>query len=164
MTPEQLSRWIWSRCKEDGDCLLWTGAKGSDNVPKMRLPGERKVYQARRVLMEALGRTIVGRIATTTCGNPMCMAEEHLTAYTRKQLQQRSAKKFSGTLARSAKLAEISRRNSRLTMEQVQGIRAQGMKADEVMERFGLSKAAAHSLIAGRTWKDYSNPFAGLMR
>lgn len=166
MTPEEIIDWIWSRCREDGDCLIWTGCTDPCGVPKMRLRGDPrgKVRQTRRTLMEAMGINIAGRIATTTCGNPRCMAEGHIASYTRQQLQRRSGKVSAGNVARSAKLAVLARRRSRLTMDQVREIRAQGLNANQVMALTGLSESAAHCLVAGRTWKDYTSPFAQLMK
>jgi hypothetical protein len=162
MTPEETKRWIWSRCTECADCLLWTGATDDNGTPQMRLPGSRKVHPARRVLLEAMGKDVKGRIATTKCDNKACMAEEHVVLWTRKQLQQRNGKKIAGNVARSAKLAAAAQKRSKLTMEDARMIRSTGMTWREVMERFGVSESTAYDVIAGRHFKDYSSPFAGL--
>lgn len=164
MNPEETKRWIWSRCTECGDCLIWNGAVDDAGVPQMRIPGIRKVLPARRVLMTALGRKIDGLIATTRCDNKRCMAEEHVVAWTRKMLQKRSGKKYAGSADRAVKLMKANEQRSRLGMETARDIRAKGMTAQEVMEQYGVSKSSAYDVIAGRHWKDYSSPFAGLMR
>lgn len=143
--------------------MLWTGATDDNGVPQMRLPGDRKVYPARRVLLEAMGKRTKGLLATTRCDNKACMAEDHVVLWTRKQLQARNGKKYAGNAARSARLALASRARSKLSMEDARLIRDTGMNWREVMERYGVSESTAYDVIAGRHWKDYSNPFAGLM-
>lgn len=164
MTPEETKAWIWSRCHEDGDSVLWDGAKDDQGVPYLRLPGSRKVLAARRVLLEALGVDVQGKIATTTCNNPACLAEGHCVAWTRKQLQKRSGQKLAHNMVRAAKLAAISReRNGKLTMEQVQEGRAEGLTTRAAAAMWGVTQSTAHKALSGSAWKEYgTSPFHGL--
>jgi hypothetical protein len=163
MTPKETKQWLWSRCTECGDCLLWQGATDDCGVPQVRLPGDRKVSAARRVLLQAMGKKIDGLIATTRCDDKRCMAEGHVVAWTRKQLQMRSGRKYAGSITRNAKLAAASAQRSKLRIEDARTIRSEGLDARQVMERYGVCKSTAHDVIAGRHWKEYSHPFAGLM-
>ena len=161
MSPEQTKRWIWSQCEECGDCLLWRGAVDSHGTPMMR-KGQPKTDSVRRVLVRALGRNPNGKIATTRCGNKLCMAEGHVVLWTRKQLQQRSMGKKAGDVAWGLAVRRGREPTCKLSMEAARNIRAEGLTARQVMERYGVSEFAAYSVIRGRSWKDYSNPFAGL--
>lgn len=166
MTPAETRDWLWSRCTPCGDCLLWDRAVDDGGVPQVRLPGSRKVSSARRVLLEALGRDITGRIATTKCGDQLCMAEQHVVAWTRKQLQKRSAKKFASSLLRSARLATARRRTAKLTLEdahELRRLRADGVSTREAAERFGVAQSTAAKAMRGESWRDYGGLFTGLL-
>lgn len=164
MTPEEVKRWIWNRCEECGDCLLWKQAVDDAGVPVCRLPGG-KVSQARRVLMQAMGRDIAGKIATTNCNNKRCMAPQHVEGWSRKALQKRTAKAtgYGQKLTFRAAQAEARRKTAVLDMEKVQEMRASGMTTREAAQHFGVTQATAHKAISGGTWRDYFTPFSGLL-
>jgi hypothetical protein len=163
MTPEEIKGWIWSRCHEDGDCVLWDGGCDDQDVPYLRLPGSRKVVAARRVLLNALGVEIHGKLATTSCGHPKCLAEGHCVAWTRKQLQKRSGRKIAGNVVRAAKLQAARRGGATLSMEKVREGRQSGMTGRAFAELHGVTLSTAQKALNGKSWKDYgANPFLGL--
>lgn len=163
MKPEQIAKWIWDRCHADGDCLIWDGAVAQNSGPAVTSPFTGRTAPARRVLMQALGMDIAGKMATTTCGNPLCMERGHLIAWTRKELQQRTGKGLSVNVLRSAKLAEVARRRSYLTMEVVRDIRASGLRATDAAKRWNIPLQTAARVIRHDSWREYAgNPFAGL--
>lgn len=162
MTPEQIQKWIFDRCRPNGDCLEWSQAMHSGH-PACRLPGH-PTQSARRVLLEAMGKRVAGRLASCNCGNPRCMLPEHLVVLTRKQLQQRTAKEtnFGARPSRRKKLAEARRKTAVLDMEKVQEMRERGLSSREAAAIYGVSQSCAHQALTGQTWNDYSNPFLGL--
>lgn len=164
MTPEQTKAWIWSRCTEDGDCMRWEGATDDCGTPQVRRPGSRKVEAARRVLLEAMGKKLDGLLATTTCDDPLCLAEEHCVAWTRKQLQKRNGAKLVGNVARNAKLSAAARARATLDLEAVRQMRASNMTTRQAAAAYGVAQSTACDAMAHLTWKDYSSPFAGLIR
>lgn len=163
MSPEETKAWIWSRCHEDGDCLLWDGGTDDNGVPYLRLPGSRKVVAARRALLEALGVNVQGKVATTTCGHPGCLAEEHSVAWTRKQLQKRSGEKHRFNLVRAAKIAKWRRQTAVLDEEKVAHLRECGLTTREAAALYGVAQSTAANAMRGDSWKDYSSPFQGLL-
>jgi hypothetical protein len=163
MTPQETKEWIWSRCHEDGDCLLWDGGTDDQQVPYLRMPGSRKVEAARRVLLTALGVDVTGRVATTTCDNPLCLCEDHCVAWTRAKLQKRSGKKLAGNVVRAAKLQAARRPTATLDIEKVREMRASGMTTREAAAKYGVTQSTAHKAMTGKAWKDFgANPFFGL--
>lgn len=163
MTDEQIAAAVWARCHDDGDCMLWDGAVARNAGPAMTSPYTGKTAPVRRVLMQALGFDIQGKIATTTCEHRLCMAKPHLLALTRAQLQARSGPKLSANVVRSAKLAEIKRATCYLTMDIVREMRASGMRATDAAEHWGIPLQTAARVLRHDSWKEYgANPFHGL--
>jgi hypothetical protein len=164
MKPEEIKQLVWDKCVPDGcGCLIWKGSIARGGVPAFRDPVTGKTGSARRILMTAMGKNVKGRLATTKCNNPLCMAEGHVVLWTRQELQKRSAAKLVENHVRSAKLAAAARARSKLTMEQVREIRSSGLRAKEVSAQYGITLHCACLIVNGRTWRDYSNPFAGLL-
>lgn len=163
MTPEQVAEWIWSRCHEDGDCLIWDGAIAGKSGPAVTSPFTGKTAPARRVLMQALGRQVNGFMCTTSCGSPNCMAKAHLITWTRKQLQKRTGKVLSTNEVRRSKLAAAAQRRSPLTMEMVREMRASGMTATQAAAHYGVPFQTAARALRNGSFRDYSSPFAGLL-
>lgn len=162
MTPAQIAQWIWARCHEDGDCMIWDGAIAANAGPAVTSPYTGRTAPARRVLMQALGIEIDGLICTTTCQHNCCMARGHIVAWTRQELQLRTGKSLSGNHARNAKLAQAARRRSYLTMEIVRDMRASGLPAKQVAQQWGVPLQTAARVLRHDSWRDYSSPFAGL--
>jgi hypothetical protein len=164
MTPEETKQWIWSRCTRCDKCLLWDGGVDDCGVPQMRVAAEKKVRPVRRVLLEALGVSVAGKLATTTCGDPRCMDEKHVVAWTRKRLQARSAKStaYGRNEARRAAIAMKRRESATLNIEKVREMRASGMSSREAAAAYGVTQSTAHKALAGITWRDYGSPFARL--
>lgn len=165
MTPEDIKRWIWNRCTRCGKCLMWDGAVDDGGVPQLRLPGSKKVEPARRVLLKAMGKDIEGKLATTICGNQLCMDEKHAVAWSRKRLQRRSAKatNYGQNAARRLAITKKRRATAILDMEKVRQMRADGLTSREAAQRYGVTQSTAAKALSGETWKEYASPFSGLI-
>lgn len=168
MTNKEILDWLAGQCVPgEGGCMIWrggisTGGKGSA-LPTVRHPVTRRNMPGRRVLMLAMGKDVAGKCCTSSCRNPMCMAQSHAEAITRKELQARTGPKLAGNRVRNAKLAEAARRQSPLTIEKVREMRASGMRATEAASAYGVQLQVAARILRGDSWRDYTNdPFAGL--
>ncbi len=155
---------IRANCHEVGDCWEWRGAM-DDTAPVMRPAGSRRLVPVRRLVMTLAGKSVEGLLACAKCLNDRCVAPEHAVGLTRKQLQQRTAQvtRYGRSAARSAKLATARRQRSHLTDEIVAEMRASGLSTRAAAAAFGCGQSAAADILAGRTWKDYSSPFAGMV-
>lgn len=156
---------IRANCDEVGDCWEWRGALDG-SAPVMRPAGSRKLVPVRRAVMTLAGKSIGdGRLACAKCGNERCVNPEHAVALTRQQLQQRTATvtQYGRSLARTAKLAHARRLRSHLTDEVVAQMRASGLSTRAAAAAYGCGQTAAADILAGRTWRDYSSPFAAIV-
>jgi hypothetical protein len=163
MTAQEVAKWIWDRCHDDGDCVIWDGAVAANAGPAVTSPFTGRTAPTRRVLMQALGYKIDGLICTTSCGHQNCMAREHIITMTRQQLQKRTGPSLSKNEVRRASLARAARQRSYLTMEIVREMRASGMRATQAAKHYGIPLQIAARVLRNDSWRDYSNPFSALL-
>lgn len=158
---------IKSRIVECGDCWEWTGAMDGGSTPIMRVPVTRQLLSVRRIVMIAMGKDPGPKLGVSSCDNRRCVAPAHAVAYTRRQLQKRTAKRsgygFSAT--RSKRLAESRRAkpDTKLNMEIVQRIRTDGRPTREWALELGVAQSTIQMARSHRTWKEYGGIFSGLM-
>lgn len=147
---------------EEGDCWNWTGALQScGSVPTMRY--NKQTGSVRRFVLLDHGVELTKRLATYTCGNELCVNPEHLAPATRKAVQKRTAK--TGHLLdpmRCKRVSDKARLRSKLTLDQALAIRYAEGSQDDIAAQFGVSQATVSVIRRGKTWRDYSNPFARL--
>lgn len=154
---------IRMRCNEVGDCWELCGPTNG-STPIMRLDGSRRLRQVRRVVLELQGKKIDGLLAIAKCRTRLCVNPAHAVAVTRSALQQLTAKetRYGQRLSRRAALAAARRKTAVLTEEAVAKMRASGLTTHQAAQAFGCSQSAAADAMAGRSWRDYSSPFAAL--
>ena len=102
-------------------------------------------------------------VMTYRCTNSLCI--KHIKKISRKDLTKRSVDLtgYPQGAARCKKIAANKRVNAKLTPKIVAEIRASGLTCREAGKRFGIAHSTAAEIIGHRMWKDYSNPFSGLM-
>lgn len=160
MTKDELMAAIAERSVEEGECVLWLG--GSAKVPHVHIQG--KKTNIRMLLALLRGDPIVpGSFFGCSCGNPKCIAEEHIAQRSRKQHAAHFGKQgaYSGP-AKTAKMAATKRAKSKLDDEKVAAIRASTKTLKELGEEFGVASSYVGYIRAGKLWKNYASPFAGL--
>lgn len=156
---------IMDRTEQVDTHLEWRGSLDTAGVPVMRRPGERKFTSVRRIIFELNGTDPTGKLSTYKCTNTVCLC--HITLLTRKQLQIRSAKttNYAKSPARRMAISKKRRETAKLTPEIVKEMRerAQTMTTRQLGAEYGVAQSTAAAILSHKTWKDYSNPFMGLM-
>lgn len=157
---------------EEGDCWIWTGYVDKNGVPRLNFKrnGKWSDASARRAYLidqkHRLGRSM---FVTTKCGNPKCVNPDHYRVVSRAvYLEEYRHKMYAGStgILRAAKIAETKRANSELDWEKVQDIRY-NLTYQEAKEKYGITKGLAYSIKAGKSWRDFTNPYlqlTGLIR
>lgn len=161
-------KYIKDRCVEVGDCWIWQGAVGASGYPITKASGVKSgCVLVRRLAVELDGRPAKPRQPVrATCNDKKCCNPDHLVPSTWSAIGKIAGASgaFSG-VNRCAKIAKAKReRDAKLTVEQVQEIRESTEAQRKIAERMGVNKNVIQSIRAGKAWKDYSNPFAGLIR
>ena len=156
--------YVYLRSEEIGDCWEWQGAlQACGTTPMMRY--QQRTTSVRRLIMQDKGLEVQGKVATSTCGNHLCVNPEHLELITRKRLTKRVASKLnrSVSMLRKAQISASVRQRSKLTAEQAEEIRqAEGNQRD-IAKQYGISQSTVSVIKRGLTWQDYNNPFAQLI-
>lgn len=152
---------------EVGECWEWHGAmqSGVACTPTMRWNG--KVGAVRRFLAEELRLDLKGgKLATCKCGNWICVNPDHVQTVTRRTLQMRIAKQrdYGSNPVRMNKIAQNARSRSKINEQIAAEIREAPGPQREIAAKYGLSQYAVSCIKRGKTWRDYSNPFAALMK
>lgn len=154
---------IRERIEEIGDCWEWTGAlQAKSPTPVMRY--KQRTSQVRRFIAIAMNKKLDGRLVTCKCRNELCVNPDHILVVTRKRLQEMLAKErqYQTNPVRMKKLADKARTRSKLTPALVDEIKNAEGTQRAIAKQYGITQAAVSSIKRGRTWKEYSNPFAGL--
>jgi hypothetical protein len=162
---------IWSldmiraRCTECGDCWEWERAISNGRYPTLRYKG--RVINARRAVFEMAGGKLQPKsFVVVTCGNARCLNPDHLKQVTQKaHLTKVAALGAMGGPVRSAKIAAAKRaQTGKITLDDARQIRASDEPVKTLAERYGLSKDRIYRIRRGLAWREYSNPFAGLIQ
>lgn len=147
------------RCLDDGGCLIWQGATNGAGYPKY---GRAAV---RRMAWElAFGPLKKSDLVTVTCGCSLCVEKTHLKKTTKGEVTSISNSRPAVQLKRAASLAKTNRvRIGKITMDIAREIRNSEKSGLELAAELNVSTSLISNVRKNKSWRDYSNPFAGLM-
>jgi len=157
---------ILDSTEEVADCHLWTGATTGQGYPQYK-PFGKCCALVRRAAFELNGGTLKDRMPiVTTCGEKLCINPKHLAESTPSKVGQKAAKNGAWKgLARSSKIASAKRaKNAKLTIDQAREIRQSTEPTKTIAQRLGVNPSVINGIKAGTRWRDYSNPYLGLMK
>jgi hypothetical protein len=162
---------IKARCTEDGDCLLWTGKVNARNgIPMGTEWVDGKdcyVGVRRRAYEEYHGVTLGKGDQIATCGNPACLAKNHLERITVSERVRRMHKTMDAAtrIKRSKSLADAAQRaRGKVAPEVVAELRETDEGPYVAAKRLGVSGVVASRIKRGVSYRTYeANPFAGLL-
>ncbi|HYF37579.1 MAG TPA: hypothetical protein VD994_19915 [Prosthecobacter sp.] len=158
--PPEFRTWLEERVTQVDACWEWRLSLKDGTQPQGKFNGN--VINVRRVIVEACtGKPIPrGWIAACLCSHPGCVHPSHLF----KQSRSQAFKGAEFSPIHKVNLAKAARRRAILTIDDVRAIRASEKTVRQTAADFGISESHAGGVIRGRFWRDYENPFAGLMR
>lgn len=162
---------IKARCIEEGECWIWQGSVSPGDVPSMRIPQaidpKRPLVGVRRWIAQHQGKQIAGLFATNSCEDKRCVCPDHVVVMTRKRLQKRAGKTIrkneSPAVATTRVQARIRSGNLKIGYEKAREIRLSDKPAEEWAAELGCHVTTVFQAKSGKTWRDYSSPFAGLL-
>lgn len=153
------------RTDELADCHLWSGSTNS-GLPTYK-PAGQPCTLVRRAMYQLAGGTLERRVPIdVTCDERLCINPAHLKKSSVRKIGQKAAAQGAWrTKARAAKIASAKRAGpqAKLTIEDARLIRLSTETGLALAARYGVNRAVIVGIKAGKRWRDYSNPFAGLM-
>lgn len=155
---------IIERTEESGDCLLWTGATGDSGHPIYKPHGCPCTLVRRDVYRLAVGPLFPRKPIDTRCDDKLCISPKHLFQSTTSKVAKKAAARgaWSG-IDRAIKIATTKRGTMKLTTEKAREIRFSDEPGPVLAARYGVNRSLITNIKRGTAWKDYSNPFAGLI-
>lgn len=154
---------IKDRTVEEGDCWVWRGSTTGQGYPTMKPPGC-GCSMVRRVAIELTGVNLKPRQpVVTTCGERLCVNPAHLKPSTTAAVAKAAAARGAfSTPLRGARIAAAKREKGKLSMDIARDIRVSTDSSRALAELYGVHQSLISRVRAGISWRDYSNPFAGL--
>lgn len=165
MNPRE-ERKIRGRLIDDGDCIRWDTdcqSARSRRHPQVYVGG--KPLLVRRVVYEMeMGPIRDGYSLIPDCGDECCVKPQHQKQVTVKQKSAIGARQAAKSPNRSATVSATFRASGRakLSLEIAREIRASDEPDSVFAKRYGVDQKSIWAIRHHETWKDYSNPFAGL--
>ena len=152
------------RTEEFGDCHLWVGSTTEQGYPTYK-PFGCNCKLVRRAVFALNGGVLEPRVPIiTTCGEKLCINPAHLKASTVSAVGIEAGKRGAWkTKSRCAKISASKRKGAKLTIEIAREIRMSSESGPVLATRYGVDRSLINGIKAGTRWRDYSNPFAGLM-
>lgn len=162
--------------QEVGNCLEWQGYMEHKTTPAIKT---REIRNGREIVVNYMVAKLLwtkkngplkpGQIVYRTCCNNACVLDDHIKAGTRADLM--AARKKAGVTKHSTAtvikqtMAARAREHTKYTMDQAREVRSllsEGLTHQQVSDRTGVSMDMVRQMGSGRSWRDTSNPFAGL--
>ncbi|GAB3763569.1 hypothetical protein GCM10028796_17300 [Ramlibacter monticola] len=164
-TIAEWRQWLAGRASRDDGCLVWKLCKRS-GVPQANWinpqSGKKETINVRRMVFEAREGRPAHKNACVVCkhGNGGCVEPSHLIEVTRGEMAR--GRKLSAAARARMTAAARTRKNIKLTQEQVRAIRYSSEPSHVVAERFGVSKSHVCGIRSNKWCREAGDPFAGL--
>ena len=139
---------------EEGQCRLWTGYMVNGS-PLINVNGAGTSVR-RLVWREKHGPIAPNLLAHAQCGNPACVAAEHIVLMTAQEIAKKAAAAgaFSTPQRRAAQSAAARRHAKKLNLELAREIRLSSDTSKVVAARYGISPSLVKKVRAGKAWAD----------
>lgn len=156
---------LYARCDEEGDCMLWKGSS-ANGVPQVYHDG--KMVPVRKLVVQLRGGQVrEGHYFSPKCDDQRCICEDHIVQRAPGLHQRLMAKRAGQGSIKTARLRKLTatRRatGAKLDEAKAREIRQSSESSYALAERFGVHRSLISRIKSGKQWRDYSNPFAGLM-
>lgn len=145
--PAKFAMRFWSRARESGACMIWTGAVFKSGYG--RVNSERKQRRAHRVAWELVNGIIPdGLCVCHHCDTPLCVNPEHLFLGTKKENNDDRDAKGRGNPERGEK-----RYCAKLDETKVRAIRASKCSNGAAARFYGVNTGTISNIRNFKRWK-----------
>jgi hypothetical protein len=146
MPPPRTREHIENRLSRQGECLVWTGALTTKGYGHLVFHGRR--WQLHRLVWTwHFGPISPGKLILHTCDNPACGNPEHLFMGTHQDNMDDMVRK-----GRAADQRGVKNGNARLTLQQVDEIRAAKGSQYAIAHQYGISQSMVSRIRRKENW------------
>src|SRR5215467_11529104 len=146
MPPTRTRDFIEGRLREDGACLVWTGALDHKGYGRLIFNGQWWAIH-RLVWTWNYGPIPDGLFVLHSCDNPACARPDHLFLGTHQDNMDDMMKKGRSSDQRGARNA-----NAKLTPKQVVEIRSAKGSQESIARRYGITQSMVSKIKLRRNW------------
>lgn len=152
-----------TRVEVDTGCMHWGGCTHAKKGPILSLG--RVEFGLRRCIYEQVkGKQLSSHDAIRMrCEDTSCINPEHM----RKEQRNKVLKGRPRSQTTRSRIAAAKRARSEFSMEQVEGLRARYARGEVTQKQaaaeLGISIKNTSPLLRGLSWRDFTNPFQGLV-
>ena len=157
---------IKAQCDEEGNCWMWTGSVSSKGYHIAMVDGKQQLvrrvaYGFKQFVPKLLPRQpVIAKCTNKLCVNPACLSASTTSEVGRIA---GAAGKMS-SLTKGAKIAARKRAtDAKIDMDIARAIRMSDESGPVLAARHHIDNALVNRIKSGTAWKDYTNPFLGLM-
>lgn len=162
MAPLSLE-WLAARCDVDEEtgCMAWKHNCCNGTDPRAKLGGK-KINVRREVWKHAHPDKLLSpkSFVGVNCHEPLCVNPDHVVSRSRSQAIKGAKRQQSSII----KGVMTRRRNSKLPQDKVAEILVSPLSGPQMAREVGVCVSMVNYIRAGKVRRDYSSPFAGLMR
>lgn len=149
-----------------GECIHWTPDKDigrNKRLPRVFVEGSAKPVRNILWLLTGHGELPWNTMLQPTCGDRCCINPEHQQVLLQRQRKDMAREISHQSQTRKVRAAAARRAQSKLTEEQAREIRESVERGVDLARRMGITESAVSQIRTGQTWRDYGNPFTGLI-
>lgn len=146
-----LDEHVKRNCTIDGDCWIWRGGANGSGFPQVWWRGKR--FAIRR----ALKNLRKGRYASMSCGNPKCVAPDHIESVSKSEYTK--ARVLPPESLARQKAARRAAKDVKLGFEKAREIRRRvndGELQASIARDFGVSRQTVTSIKQNDIWRETS--------
>lgn len=140
------------RTRDDGECMVWTGARNHDGYPLARIG--KSVRKVHRLVAELTHGGTAGKCVCHSCDNRSCIAPGHLFVGTNAENVADKVRK-----ARQARV-HGPRKLTMADASAVRACRALGSTVASLAKEFDVSVRQIQRILSGARWGHAANEVA----
>lgn len=150
-------------CREEGNCLVWTGSVASDGKPIACVCG--KTIRLRKVVWSMVhGKDVPrDRRVSDSCGNPLCLTPSHLKAMTTREYMAQASqrgklvcpiKAAKNRATWQAKAPKLNIEKARVIRSRVQAREVTGETLHSIAADYGVHFSLVDRIGKGLAWAE----------
>jgi hypothetical protein len=157
------------RCEIDpaSGCWRWRQFVNGTGYPMMHVSGltPHPLPVRRLVYLIAVGPLHKARVVTTTCGDELCCAPEHLVSRLRAEIAAETLRQVNRKITLEQRQRTGAYKLDAHKAHEIKVLASHGLSSAEIAAQFEVSAGLVRRIVRGEIWRNArpNGPFSGLM-